>query len=191
MKKHFFVRHAHRPLEDWSHGVNITEEGVQAALVLGTTLKDEGIQLVSSSPIKRCKQTASGLLQGMGKEIPIIENELIGEPGVFIVDQEAAHRAFQRHPLHTLLDLLLEGMNLHGFSDIDTACRKILQHLLDHPQSSLSVSHDFNIALLAGWIFKKRCDSNFIPYFLEALVLHVDGKGVVAEYKGLKTQLVI
>lgn len=186
MKKHFLVRHAHRPLDDWSHGVSITGEGELAAVALGVTLKQEGIELVSSSPIKRCKQTAIRLLQGMEKEIPIIEEELIGVPGALITDQAAASRAFQKHAWYTVADLLLEGAGLDGFGDVDTACKGILQHLLSHSQTSLSVSHDFYIALLAGWMFEQRCAPNLVPGFLEGLILYVEEGVVTAEYKGMK-----
>ncbi|MDX8431251.1 MAG: histidine phosphatase family protein [Candidatus Algichlamydia australiensis] len=182
MKKHYFIRHAHRPLDDWSRGVSITDEGKIAARAFGQVLKSEGIEGIWSSPVRRCKQTADGLIVGMEKVLPVVECDLLGGLAM-IKNYGSVQEVFQQFSCEEIVDQLLEGKELEGFYSAEVGCKKMLECLLEKNCSSVSVSHDLFIGLLACQIFKKSCAPNMLPNFLEPLILIVNNNEVFAQYR--------
>jgi broad specificity phosphatase PhoE len=193
MNKHYLIRHAHRPdfqPGDFGLDVSITTEGRQAAEDLGCQFSDASIEMLWTSPVKRCVQSAVEIRRGMGKDVPIRQSQSLGDPGFLIADATLAKDAFDQHALLELITRILEGRELPGFYPLEVGCQSILKELSDHrDHSSVSISHDINICTLACWIFKVDQPALMMPAFLEGIEFSYHDEGMFADYKGRRTMI--
>ena len=69
----YFVRHAHSAYSTDEIGRPLSEKGISDATKVTDLLKQEGIDIVISSPYKRAIQTVEGTAQCIEKPIEIVE----------------------------------------------------------------------------------------------------------------------
>ena len=180
-----------------SYDLPLTPMGRQLALEWGFHLsRQSGRQIAHciSSPIQRCVDTASLMLQGQKHtdqiSIPIefldLEQDvqhtgLLVEPGSFVVDVEQAGPLFRQHgPLKFInhfLDEALPGMKAprEGVHDI---LRMLHQHQQsEHNQLLLAVSHDTILAaLLAVMAGHRNITWDDWPEMMEGVFLWFEGE---------------
>ena len=169
MRRHFYIRHAHRlPFAhgDWGNAASITEEGREAAHVLADELYIAQEAKIFTSPVKRCVQTAVEIENASGLESCIETSHLLGDPGFYIHDAKAVSPVFQNHGIVEILEMIVEGHFLPGFFSYEEGCARMLRAILDQEEEGISVTHDMNVALLACFIFKDFPSTDFLPEFL-------------------------
>ena len=91
------IRHAER--EDiapgtFGHDVPLTQRGRHAAHRLGTGLSCRTVGIMNTSPLPRCIQTAQAVIAGAGWATEALPDPLLGDPGPFVVDPDAAGKLF-------------------------------------------------------------------------------------------------
>ncbi len=93
-----FLRHAERPpLPAGANGdeLALTDGGRRAAHALGAIL-GRRISSVTTSPVRRCRETAVAIMTGAGLALEVAVDRLLGAPGAFVADAEVAWENWQR-----------------------------------------------------------------------------------------------
>lgn len=91
------IRHSIReaiPEGQAGNNVPLTAEGRELARILGASIADR-LSTISSSPIGRCKETAEHILKGARCRMEVPTTKMLGDPGVFIADDQAAWTTFK------------------------------------------------------------------------------------------------
>ncbi|NGX51526.1 MAG: hypothetical protein K1060chlam2_01395 [Chlamydiae bacterium] len=190
---HYLLRHAHRPQfqpGEWGHDISITSEGKEAAQEVGRLFSNSQVKTIWTSPIKRCIQTARELREGINLNIPIRHSHLLGDPGFMILNPRVAGQLFRKYNLIEVIELILRGIPVPGFYPLEVGCKKMLKNLLkDKRSSSIWVTHDITICLLASWIFNQKHPEEMMPGFLEGIEFSFSKNGIFAYFKGLKARI--
>lgn len=137
----YLIRHAEK-LDNSVHA-KLTRKGLSDSYLYGKNLRvnNINIDLIISSPIERCIQTAKKISSGYG-DIKIKESTLLGNPGIFVNDGDSAMEIFNNHTLVDIINMLLSGQKLNGFNKIDVATKKLLLFMENQRDNTLYVSHD-------------------------------------------------
>ena len=91
------LRHSVRgPLAPGDAGIAtpITRIGATLGHELGTLVGDR-LRGLHASPLLRCTQTAEAIRAGARADIPIAHDRLLGDPGVYVVDDRRAHSIWE------------------------------------------------------------------------------------------------
>ncbi len=105
------LRHAARdelPPDGSGREVAITRAGRVQAAALGELISGRLVTL-HSSPVPRCVQTAEALLEGAGLDLPIEHDALLGDPGAYVIDGDAAWANWQRLGHEGVIEYLMTG----------------------------------------------------------------------------------
>lgn len=165
----YIVRHAEK--QDNSVHALLSMNGEKDSRDFGRQLQIENIEidLIISSPIKRCIQTAENITLGYQKKIPIIESKLLGDPGVYVNDDKLAMKTFEKYELTEIINMQLSGKILDGFEHVDIASNKLLSFIQQQTNNVLYISHDVIITTFIHWIENKnKITNNEIVHYLGA-----------------------
>ncbi len=137
----YLVRHAEKL--DSSVHAKLTSKGLSDSYLYGENLKSNNIKidLIISSPIERCIQTAKKISEGYG-DIKIKESTLLGNPGIFVNNGDKAMEIFNNYKLVDIINMQLSGQELNGFNKIDVATKKLLLFMENQRDNILYISHD-------------------------------------------------
>jgi len=137
----YLIRHAEK-LDNSVHA-KLTDKGLRDSFLYGKNLKLNNIRidLIISSPIERCIQTAKKISEGYG-DIEIEESTLLGNPGIFVNDGDSAMKIFNKYQLIDIMNMQLAGEDLEGFNNIDIATQKLLLFMKNNRNNILYISHD-------------------------------------------------
>lgn len=187
------LRHADRgPMPDGEPGneVPLLPTGVERALAFGQRLGSDLIS-VHTSPVLRCVQTAEALVQGAGVTLPIIPDQHLGDPGVYVIDGEIAWEAWQAMGHERVVATIMEGAQLPGLADPILATRELLRWMRDMSGGRVGVhvfvTHDLLVTAAAAHCLGQLLAIDQWPDFLEGLALHDEGGRVSASYRGLSS----
>jgi len=170
------IRHAERydiPADDFGNDVALMSVGIASSQLLADKLCERLVKL-SSSPIKRCLQTAEILLT-KAKCSAIQKNKLLGDPGIFITDRHQAHTYFmeQKSIPDLVMHLLSEQPNPSGFcvSTIKTTLKLIHILLTEITKAgiSINITHDSILSVVIGVIFNELSIEKLWPDYLEGI----------------------
>lgn len=147
----YLIRHAEKT--DSSVHAELTKKGHDDSILFGEKLKINNIKidLIISSPISRCIQTAQMISKGYGN-IKIEESILLGDPGVFIHNGDLAMEVFKKYKLIDIINMQLSGKVLDGFNKIDAATKKLLSFMEKQKGNTLYISHDAIITPFINYI---------------------------------------
>jgi broad specificity phosphatase PhoE len=129
------LRHAardERPGELPGASVPLTPAGVEAARRLGRSVVGR-LRSIHTSAVLRCRATAALLDEGAGGgATPIVDDRLLGAPGVFVVDERLAGETWRREGHERVLAHLCGGVGVWpGLAEPARATSTLLQHLLE------------------------------------------------------------
>ncbi|NHI94876.1 MAG: histidine phosphatase family protein [Candidatus Lokiarchaeota archaeon] len=168
------LRHAERdyssdPRDDFK--CLLTEQGKKDAYSFGERLLklNKKIDVIKTSPIKRCVQTAKAIINGAQSDCSIIYSKKLGDPGVFVSDEKIAFKTFLDIGILNLVQKLVNGENLPGLIEINEAVKHFLNEVIsDLKEFSgivLYISHDAIIGSIASYLSSIPLDSdNWITY---------------------------
>jgi len=147
----YLIRHAEK--EDSTVYAKLTPKGLKDSFLYGEKLKlnNIAIDLIISSPIDRCIQTAKEISKGYGY-IAIQESTLLGNPGIYINDDKKAMEIFNKLPLIKIINMQLSKKRLDGFNNIETATKKLLLFIKNNNDNILYISHDAIITPFINYI---------------------------------------
>jgi len=147
----YLIRHAEK-LDNSVHA-KLTDKGLRDSFLYGKNLKLNNIKidLIISSPIERCIQTAKKISEGYG-DIEIKESTLLGNPGIFVNDGDSAMKIFNKYELIDIINMQLSGQELEGFNNIDIATQKLLLFMENNGDNILYISHDAIITPFINFI---------------------------------------
>lgn len=184
------IRHAERdPIAEGHIGMEakLTEAGVRNAREFGRVI-GERLAGIESSPVGRCIQTSKALLEGASSFLSISESRLLGDPGVFVVDEAAAFENWRRFGNEGVMSLIsTQNEPLPGMADPQQARRQLLDHILnsiqDKPGVHLFVTHDVILAGVVGGILGLITTDDPFPRFLEGAIVWQDAIAVHVGYR--------
>lgn len=168
------LRHSVRgylPPGDAGYSLPITDVGAALGRELGAVLGDR-LHTLHASPLTRCMQTAEALRVGAGLSIPIIEDRLLGDPGIFVVDGKRAWSHWEGRGHEGVMEhLVSEDYPLPGLADPDPAARFLVQHMLaaadGRPGLHVFVTHDSLVTATAARLFGEPLGTEAWPWYLE------------------------
>ncbi|MEN8215566.1 MAG: histidine phosphatase family protein [Pseudomonadota bacterium] len=148
----YLIRHAEKSLVGEQ---TLTKKGLQDAFFYGRKLSQTGIffDLIKTSPVTRCVQTAEKIVEGMNIDIPIQESRLLGNPGIFVKDDQKAAKVFNQYSVCEVINQLIQNKHLEGFYPIKQASQLLIDEFaLLTNQSILYISHDAIIMPFVAYI---------------------------------------
>jgi broad specificity phosphatase PhoE len=184
------LRHAERhPLPSHAPGndVSLTEAGHEAARRLGSALGPRLLRL-HTSPVPRCVQTAEALRRGAGVDCPMVEDRMLGDPGVFVEQPRQAWTSWLERGLHGIAEALMTGARVPaGFAEPRSAARRLATHLSEHlsevPGVHVFVSHDILMIPFVAQALGRVLEDEAWPDFLHGALLWRDGGRWVLAYR--------
>ena len=178
------IRHSVRdalPEGAVAYSLPITEAGYALAHQLGTLLGDN-LRSLHTSPLTRCTQTAEAVKAGAKKAIPILQNRLLGDPGVFVLDGKSAWTNWESIGHEKVMEHLLSASTaLPGMARPAEAARYLARQLLtlggDSPGIHTFVTHDSLVAPTVSHMLTTPLRMENWPWFLEgAFFWHEDNQ---------------
>lgn len=186
------VRHAARPPfvdgED-GYALPITELGRRRALALGHLLGAR-LRTLHTSPLLRCLQTAEALREGAARDVAIHQDRLLGDPGVYVLDDRiAAEQWAARGHEGVMAHLVLEDHALPGMAVPDHAARLLVHHMLaigaEDPGLHVFVTHDSLVTATAARLLGEPLGPEAWPRYLEAAFFWRQEGTVRAAYRDI------
>lgn len=185
------MRHSVReeiPEGTYGMDVPLTEEGVLLAEDFGRILGPR-IGSVHTSPVPRCVETAEAIVRGTGLSRTIKHEPTLGGPGAFVTDPSLAGPTYLKLGAVGMAQALVRGEELPGFNKPAEAVTVIVQYLLSSlsqpGHTSVHVTHDAILAVVVGRLVGWMPTTSDWPDFLEAALLHSNGKRKLAiSWKG-------
>ncbi|MCP4701148.1 MAG: histidine phosphatase family protein [Gammaproteobacteria bacterium] len=184
------LRHSVReplPADNSGYAVPINETGAQLAHQLGVIL-GRRLQSLHASPVPRCMQTAEALRNGSAAKLPVIRDNLLGDPGVFVLDDQQAWQNWLKFGHDCMMAFLVNAdSSLPGMADPKEAARFLIQHILDAantPGIHIFVTHDSVLAGTALQQFGQTLERTQYPWYLEGAFFWIE-EGIQIAYRDL------
>jgi len=186
------IRHSIRgeiPEGETGNDVPLTTEGRRLAELFGARVSSR-LASIMSSPVGRCTETAEHIVKGSGADFAVPTSKLLGDPGAFIADGQAAWINFQTLGTRgVMLHLAGRDIALPGMHPPADAARTLLNHVLDRcvsPGLHLFITHDVVLAGITGQLIGGIKSDEDLPGFLEGAFFWRDGTQVFGCYKSRK-----
>ncbi|MBL4608547.1 MAG: histidine phosphatase family protein [Pseudomonadales bacterium] len=190
--KHVFLltRHSIRELSETdavSYKLPLTPEGVELARCWGKTLK-RPLHCVYSSPVARCVDTASHMLDGAEHGADIKMDMILTEPGCFVQDIIKAGPVFLAEgPLGFLNKHINEA--IEGTISAAEGTARLFRLMIDNigpsGQLSLFVTHDTVLATVVYYLFGEKCLTQaHWPWMMEGAFIWFDENKVHWLWRG-------
>jgi broad specificity phosphatase PhoE len=184
------LRHAERPAlptDAPGNDVALTLAGHEAARRLGQALGDKLLGLYTS-PVLRCHETAEALRSGAGARCDVVHDQMLGDPGVFVVDPQQAWSSWVGLGAGAIARSLMTGEAVPpGFAEPGHAARRLAEHLSKHlpaiPGVHVFVTHDTVLGPFIAQGLGRVLDGAAWPSFLHGALLWKDGTDLVLAYR--------
>lgn len=168
------LRHSVRdylPPGDAGYALPITGIGRRLAVELGEKLRGR-LKALHASPLLRCVQTAEALQHGAGTNYGIVEDRLLGDPGVFVLDGYRAWPNWEQRGHEGVMQHLVSSTQaLPGMAGPDEAARFLVHHMLavagGTPGIHVFVTHDSLVTATAARFLGQALGTSDWPWYLE------------------------
>ena len=169
------IRHAHRHGD--SPSVGLTTHGKRACITLGDALKSYRPTAILASPLKRCADTATGIIGGAKWQLAARPSTLLGDPGPFIIPAEIARTddpcvayARDHNDWHPLLERYARGENIPAMMPRDDGTQRLCARLFAAAGNGylLAISHD---SIIAAVMASLGLPAEPWPGYLEGVVI--------------------
>ncbi len=184
------LRHSvrgHLPPGDAGYTLPITDIGRKLARKFGAILGDR-LRTLHTSPILRCVQTAEVLRDGAATECTVVRDRLLGDPGVYVLDNKRAGQVWAERGHESVMAHLVSGtVPLPGLARADEAARFLVQHMFaaanDTPGIHIFVTHDSLVTATAARLLKRPLGKDDWPWYLEGLFFWREEDGLHTAYR--------
>lgn len=187
------IRHAEKSL---TGNQDLTMTGLTDAYLYGQKLKNQGVHFdeIISSPIKRCLQTAEEIIKGLDVNLSIEQSQLLGDPGIFVIDDKKAITVFNELTVQEVINHQLQKKSLSGFLPIDKACQPLIKEIkkkINTNKSILYISHDAIIDPFVAYLNKTKFinESEMVQYLMGYLIVQLPDNSLQANAYSNLSQL--
>jgi broad specificity phosphatase PhoE len=192
------LRHADRdPIPQDVHHAEILLNlaGRANAKAFGQTLRQYPALGLVSSPVGRCIETAECIATAHGNASMLRISALLGEPGPFVHDRDAAKAHFPRLGNKGIIKALANGQSLQGMHSLQEGTANLLRFMDQAGKISnadtpvIMVTHDVIIAAVIAAIFDVDHALSTWPCFLEALTLSRNTDGYLLSWRDRRLKI--
>lgn len=183
------LRHSIReaiPAGEVGNNISLTTEGRELAQILGASIATR-LATITSSPIGRCTDTAEHILKGARRQMEVPTSRMLGDPGIFIADGQAAWTNFVGlGTTGVMMHLSRNRQSLPGMNDPLTAAYDLLDMMMEKcggPGLHVFVTHDVILAGAIGQLMKAVETEVDLPDFLEGAFFWNDGCKILGSYR--------
>lgn len=184
------LRHSVRdalPSGSAEYALPITKDGIQLAQELGGLI-GKRLRSLHTSPLPRCVQTADALNVGANANLHIIHDRHLGDPGVFVIDEQQAqlnwdklgHEGVMRH-------LVASDEALPGMAKPEAAAQFLVRHMLSvaggAPGFHLFVTHDSLVTATAARLLGQQFGTDDWPWYLEGAFFWLERDYLYIKYR--------
>ena len=166
--------------------VRLTPEGHLLAEELGAFIGNR-LGVLHTSPVGRCVETSQAIARGAKKNTEIVQDRLLGDPGVYVADGKLAGSTIGRLGHESVVDALIACKQLDGWANPLVATRTLVEHIMiptrRKPGVHVFVTHDTLVTTAAAHCLEAPLTKAEWPLFLEALILVPSDNGVRAKYR--------
>lgn len=184
------IRHSIREAIPDGHNGNIvplTAEGRELARILGASISDR-LRTITSSPIGRCKETAEHILTGARCRMEVPTTKMLGDPGIFIADGQAAWTNFESLGVSGVMMHISRSQEvLPGMNAPRAAAYDLLEAMMEkcrEPGLHVFITHDVILAGAIGQLMNAVETEADLPGFLEGAFFWEDGCNIIGSYRG-------
>ena len=183
------LRHSIReaiPAGEAGNNIPLTAEGRELARILGASIASR-LATIASSPIGRCTQTAEHILKGARRRMEVPTSKMLGDPGIFIADGQAAWTNFvSLGTTGVMMHLSRSSQSLPGMNNPLSAAYDLLDIMMEkckEPGLHVFVTHDVILAGAIGQLMKAVETEADLPDFLEGAFFWKDGCKILGSYR--------
>lgn len=170
------IRHGKRQHIDdavtWGNEASLTEDGAKTCLRLGSLF--QGIDSAAfSSPLRRCMQTATNLLQGAGLSGDAIQDGLLGNPGCYFDGSFRHEGPMKSEGRFKFVEEYITVGRQVGMRRLESESEALLAHMEGKMAKPLNwfVSHDIHVACLMHFCgLRAACEVDWVR-FLEGIAI--------------------
>ena len=189
------LRHAERediPAGTFGVDVPVTAHGIESADRLGATLSRIRSRIgVTTSPVPRCVSTAKAILRGGGRPEEVALDWRLGDPGPFVIDEEAAGALFLNVGiLEIVRRQLCDAKPPAGMRPTAEGVELLLEltssHLRHGDYLNIYVTHDAILAVLVAHMYKLQVGDVSWPGYLDGLLMWRSGERLHFGWRGLE-----
>ena len=170
------ARHAERPLFQKAkapHDVSITDKGKDEAERLGILLRQYHLNLegCTSSPVRRCIQTAELIAAGNRYQGKVDTAPSLGGSNLFNDDEEALDQTLETYTIEEILGKQIAGAKVPGLRGVEESLRIFMGRVLRDRSRGFEVfvSHDLFICsavhYLTGTSYAASGNTGFLDGF--------------------------
>lgn len=184
------IRHSvrgHLEPGDAGYHMPLTPDGHRLARELGSVL---GARLRSAhaSPLLRTMQTSERLVEGAGLDLQVHADTLLGDPGVYVLDDRVGHYWAELGHQEMMRRLVEDAPPLPGIAASDAAARFLVHHMLAVARGKPGIhafsTHDSLVTATAARLLQLPLGPQDWPMCLEAALFWEAGGEVHVAYKG-------
>lgn len=184
------LRHSVRdplPPNDVGYTLPITAAGLRLGRELGRKLGGR-LRSLRSSPVIRCLQTAEALREGAGIDMQIVPDQMLGEPGAYVIDAPLAWTHWQSLGHEGVMQHLVTAREaLPGMAPPDEAARGLVQHMLTMaagaPGVHVFVTHDLLVTATVARMSGRALEREAWPWYLEGAFFWQERDGLRVAYR--------
>jgi len=188
------IRHADRdslPKNDVGYALPITDIGMQRAHGFGGKLGNR-LATLHTSPLARCIQTSEAIKAGALVDVPVELDTMLGDPGVYVVDGQAAWPTWQKMGSQGVVEhLVTSDIPLPGMADSNAAANHLIRHMKSIatgiPGVHVFVTHDAIIATTVAKVLNTS-SKHLWPCFLEGAIFWFDDL-ITLDYRDSQVKL--
>jgi len=167
----------------------LTKVGVGLAHTLGMLMGGR-LRTLHASPLVRTVQTAEALRDGAGEAVSVVEDRLLGDPGVFVVDGRRAGEMWEELQHEAVMARLVsEDEAMPGMARPGPGARFLVQHMLtvagSTPGLHVFVTHDSLVTATAARLLRKPLGPEDWPFYLEGVFFWRDERGIQVAYQNV------
>jgi len=190
------MRHAERhsfPKGSFGNHVSLSKKGKLDCQLVSSFLSNR-LSSMYTSPVSRCMQTAKLLVEN-NHHIKIFKSHLLGDPGVFIQDQDLASSYCLMHePMHIVERLVSCEPNPEGFfEETRTAVQRLIKMMFLKSKNKIGlsffISHDAILGPVLGTIFPEGSVESLWPHYLECVFFWREAEYIQIVYRKLHRRI--
>lgn len=171
-----FIRHAEKvinPEEPEDVHVPLSKKGILQSQEFGKKLEELfgkiEIGVIKTSPIQRCISTAQNIINRQHCETPIIPSKILGDPGVFVADDQLAYQNFIDLGVKQVIEALYAEKTLAGMRTIKEGVQLLLNEMNNDLKNCdgmiIYITHDaILIPFIKFFIEEFEYTNNLIDY---------------------------
>ena len=188
------LRHAERDKMDIGQiEQRLNEAGIKNATILGAQLRGFVDYRFFSSPVDRCIQTVECLQMGIfgnREEKPNSHSDLLGRPGVFVVDRK--NNAFRTSNCKDVVICQIAHKNLEGIRGSIEGTRILIDFVIEQmklatPGSLLVfVTHDAIVAPVIFELTGEQFDHDHWPDYSDGIIVEQTASSPDSQYRVIR-----